>query len=181
MVAWEKLLTGFGLEFSVTYGGGSCLFNCIAEKIYLDGDEHPAVRKVIVDHICANWGAFSGDILAEYGLSDAASYRAFMMKPDTEGGTIELQAYTMISEDANFRLFFLNGRTTLIGGYKNQPVYNLTWQRLPGGGAHYSVVLEQAADRLQYLHKRIAEISHASNLVEPIVAKIEEHIEHERK
>ena len=125
MVAWEKLLSEVGLEFGATYGGGSCLFACIAEKVWTDGSAHPSVRELIVNWICANWDAFSREIFDTYSKSDPDSYRAYMMQETTEGSVIELQAYTRMTKDANFRLFFLNGKTTLIGGFQHRPVYNL--------------------------------------------------------
>ena len=135
----------------------------------MDGSAHPDVRKLIVDWICANWDAFSGEILIAYDKSDPDSYRSYMMKPSTEGSVLELEAYTRMTKDFSFRLFFLNGRTTLIGGFQHKPVYNLMFQQLPGGGNHYSVTHELAGQRRSYLYGRISELAIFQQVVEPFV------------
>ena len=81
LVVWHRHLFGIGLYLGLTYGGGSCLFMCIAEHVYNNPKEHEMVRDQIVDHICRNWDEWSQEVLAAYteeGVKSKEDYKTFV-------------------------------------------------------------------------------------------------------
>ena len=128
LVVWHRHLFGIGLYLGATYGGGSCLFMCIAEHVYNTPKDYEMDREQIVDHICRNWDDWSQDVLAAYTEENVKSkddYKNYMGKPNEEGGLIELTAFCKMHSDVNFRVHFITGRAMIIGNAVDAIVHNI--------------------------------------------------------